>query len=95
MLTINTTILTAAPPAVTLIGAFIEGAYVTAGRAKTIMARGIAAITVTITTTSNPITSALDTMVTVVDSSTVTSAPEVSQGRSLFEVKYSFVATRT
>jgi hypothetical protein len=60
-----------------------------------IVAIAIAVITITTPRMSNPLTSALDTRVTAVDSPTVTSAPEVSQGRSLFEVKYSFVTTRT
>ena len=93
-MTINTTVLTPAPPAVAPIGAFIEGAYATAGRAKTIMARGIEANTVTILTTSNP--PAIGAIVTSVGAYTVTVPTfETSQGRSLFEVKCSFVTTRT
>lgn len=92
-MTINTTVLTPAPPAVAPIGAFIEGAYATAGRAKTIIARGIEANTVTIPTTSNP--PAIGSIVTSVGAYTITPTFETSQGRSLFEVKCSFVTTRT
>ena len=95
-LTSSTAVLTKSVPpfAVAPIVAFFEGAYATAGRAKTIMARGIAANTVTITTTSNPL--AIGAIVTSFGAVYIVTVPtfETSQGRSLFEVKCSFVTTR-
>ena len=107
--TINTTILTIAPPAVVRVPTLFEGAYATAGRAKTIMARGIAVLTPAIA--SIPaipalpllfpvrtliVPNAIGAIVTSVGSYTVTVPTfETSQGRSLFEVKCSFVTTST
>ena len=104
----NTTVLTIAPPAVVRVPTCFEGAYATAGRAKTIMARGIAVLTRAIAsipaihtlpllfparTIIDPY--AIGAIVTSVGSYTVTVPTfETSQSRSLFEVKYSFVTTR-
>ena len=104
--TINTTVLTIAPPAVVRVPTFLEGAYATAG--VMVMVTRVAVLTPSIAsipampalpllfparTIIDPY--AIGAIVTSVGAYTVTVPTfETSQSRSLFEVKYSLVTTR-